>query len=564
MEWGSKEYRRSLKLAFHHQVIEMSSESTCESSSTDEEELRSYKEMRKAEKRKETKKKVKEVKNVKHESIFKKVYSSDDEDESDNEYHPLYPSIFRGICAEREHSDELLNAEESLKGDGLAERDESPPRGESSDSPGRKELPGREELPRRKEVPGKKELPVRKELSGRKELPGRKEMPGRKVVPERDEVMSEEWSSEEQESIDQSLSDGNYTDDSEVESIHLSLPLNTLRDEQHIFEQFEKWLPTADGGRKDEGNAQQCCRQIKLVTQYICPEKPTLKDVLDRQTLRDQWLNKFEKEKRPGTAKSYLGALRQFYSFLQCESPKSVDASPKVLSALMVPMMQWSKSYHRLVKARFLEKRMDDLEKLHTPEQIQKFNSSTVARAAVKTLGEYEEKPDETMPSQTEYTSVRDYLLTSICISNGSRSGALANMTIGEFRSAQALDGSFVVKVKKHKTFTTHGPANIVLSTMLHNWMKIFINKFCYALADNTSENGEPVFLTWSNRPMDSSQIGCQIDSAWGKVFGKYAATGGATAFRKAAVSAVNRSDKSRREDLAGLMVHNKATADLF
>ncbi|CAB3998490.1 Neurofilament medium polypeptide [Paramuricea clavata] len=181
----------------------------------------------------------------------------------------------------------------------------------------------------------------------------------------------------------------------------------------------------------------------------------------------------------------------------------------------------------RLVKARFWEKRMDDLEKLRTPEQIQKLNSSTVGRAAVKILGEYEEKPDETMASQTEYMSVRDYLLTSICINNGSRSGALANMTIGEFRSAQALDGSFVVKVKKHKTFTTHGPANIVLSTMLHNWMKIFINKFCYALADNTSENDESVFLTWSNRPMDSSQIGCQIDSAWGKVFGKYAATGG-------------------------------------
>jgi hypothetical protein len=291
MERGSKEYRRSLKLAFHHQVIEISSESTCESSSTDEEELRSYKEMRKADKRKETKKKFKEVKKVKHESIFKKVYSSDDEDESDNEYHPLYPSIFRGICAEREreYSDELLNAEESLKGDGLAERDESPPRGESSESPGRKELPGREELPRRKEVPGKKELPGRKELSGRKELPGRK------VVPDRDEVMSEEWSSEEQESIDQSSSDGSYTDDSEVESIHLSLPLNTSRDEQHIFEQFEKWLPTADGGRKDERNAQQCCRQIKLVTQYIRPEKPTLKDVLDRQTLRDQWLNKLRR-----------------------------------------------------------------------------------------------------------------------------------------------------------------------------------------------------------------------------------------------------------------------------
>ena len=63
---------------------------------------------------------------------------------------------------------------------------------------------------------------------------------------------------------------------------------------------------------------------------------------------------------------------------------------------------------------------------------------------------------------------------------------------------------------------------------------------------------------------MDASQIGCQMSSSWGKVFGKESATGGATAFRKAAVSAVHHNDKGRREELAGLMVHNKATADRY
>ena len=72
------------------------------------------------------------------------------------------------------------------------------------------------------------------------------------------------------------------------------------------------------------------------------------------------------------------------------------------------------------------------------------------------------------------------------------------------------------------------------------------------------------VFLTWSNRRMDSSHIGSQINSSWGKVFGKEGAVGGATAFRKAAISAVHRDDKERREDLAGLMVHDKATADRY
>ncbi|CAB4002290.1 Hypothetical predicted protein [Paramuricea clavata] len=301
MKSGSNVYKRSLKSAVHHQVIDISSESSCESSSIDEEELRSYKEISKAPKRKEKKKEGEKVKKVKHESIFKKVYSSDDEDDSD------YPSIFRGPCTEkeREHSHELSNAEES-------------------------------------------------------------------PMPERDEEMSEERSSEKQETTDQSSSDGSYIDDSEVESVHLSSPLDMLPDER-VFKQFEEWLQTADGGRREKPIAQQCSRQIQLVIQYICPEKPNLKDILDRKTLRDKWLHKFEKERRPGTVKSYLGALRQFYSFLECESPMNIDAPPKALSALIVQMAQWSKSYHKLVKNRFWEKRMDDLEKLRKPEQIQKF-----------------------------------------------------------------------------------------------------------------------------------------------------------------------------------------------
>ena len=94
---------------------------------------------------------------------------------------------------------------------------------------------------------------------------------------------------------------------------------------------------------------------------------------------------------------------------------------------------QWRKSCHKLVKDRFWQKRIDDMVNLKTPQQIKEFDVSSVARTAVKTLGDFQDLPSGTMPSQPEYTVVRDYLLTLICINNGSRSGALANMTLGEF-----------------------------------------------------------------------------------------------------------------------------------
>ena len=115
---------------------------------------------------------------------------------------------------------------------------------------------------------------------------------------------------------------------------------------------------------------------------------------------------------------------------------------------------------------------------LKTLQQVKDFDVSTVARTAVKTLADFQNLPSGTMPSQIEYTLVRDYLLTLLCINNASRSGALANMTLGEFRKSQEEDGCFVIKVKKHKTLMTHGPAKLVLSSSLHQWMNIFISKF--------------------------------------------------------------------------------------
>ncbi|CAB3998622.1 Hypothetical predicted protein [Paramuricea clavata] len=63
---------------------------------------------------------------------------------------------------------------------------------------------------------------------------------------------------------------------------------------------------------------------------------------------------------------------------------------------------------------------------------------------------------------------------------------------------------------------------------------------------------------------MTSSHIGRQIDSCWGKTFGREAASGGATAFRKAVVSAVEEYNDEIREDLATLMKHHKTTTDQY
>ncbi|CAB3983100.1 Hypothetical predicted protein [Paramuricea clavata] len=361
---------------------------------------------------------------------------------------------------------------------------------------------------------------------------------------------------------------GDFNGGSEEELFPNDDPVSTNMDDvsESIFKDFESWLQGPDGGRKDSRCAQQCSRQIQVVITYIDPENRKLIKLFDKGVLRDKWLVVFEKSRQPGTVKSYLGALHRFYAFLKCEPVDipGIDRTSGIFETLCEQMKMWNKSCAKQVKTRFWDKRMEDISNLRTPEQVKQFDTSDVAREAVKILGEFEESPEHVMLSHTQYTTVRDYLLTILCINNGSRAGALANMTLEEFRAAKRHDSEYLVNVKKHKTFATHGPAHIVFSLSLFKWTEIFISKCRNALGDVDTTNASPVFLTWSQKGMTSSHIGRQIDSCWGKTFGREAASGGATAFRKAVVSAVEEYNDEIREDLATLMKHHKTTADQY
>ena len=99
-------------------------------------------------------------------------------------------------------------------------------------------------------------------------------------------------------------------------------------------------------------------------------------------------MSKFAKERQPGTVKSYLGALHNFYAFLKCEEITNVSYQPEMLTQLIEQMKLWSKSYRRLVKDRFWEKSLDDLSKLKTLAQVKCFDSSDIAHSAIKILGD--------------------------------------------------------------------------------------------------------------------------------------------------------------------------------
>ena len=92
-------------------------------------------------------------------------------------------------------------------------------------------------------------------------------------------------------------------------------------------------------------------------------------------------------------------------------------------------------------------------------------------------------------------------------IDNANRTGVISYMTIEEFQRATVEDDRHVVRVLKHKTVDTHGPARVVLKSHLYNYISVFIKEMRPQLPDAQTEGNKTLFLSWSGKRMESNQM---------------------------------------------------------
>ena len=247
------------------------------------------------------------------------------------------------------------------------------------------------------------------------------------------------------------------------------------------------------------------------------------------------------------------------------EKPECVDVDPALVSQIAEKARLWSMSSKKYNKRRHLEKMNKDLNNLVTPDMINEFERSELARSVVG----YIEKltgAHSLVVNQAVYTLIRDFLLLEITIANAHRSGVLANMTVSEFKAAKEKQDSIVISVKKHKTADTHGPARVVLSPTLFSYLQVYFNEVRSRVLDSTSNENESdeayVFLSWNGAKMESGQICTAINAALGK--GGMQGHISSTLFRKSAVTNVHARHNELRSDLADLMAHKETTAQIL
>ena len=325
-----------------------------------------------------------------------------------------------------------------------------------------------------------------------------------------------------------------------------------------ILEKFSNWMLSPDGEQKDKKTALQHVSQLKRVMSVT---GGGLACLLDEKKIRDVFLPQAKEKYYPATIKSYLMSVQHYCSFLLEDQPSGVDYDKDSINHLRDKLKKWSSSYKRQSTRRRWERQEEDVSSLITPEKVKEFEQSQATRDAVILLGKLSGAHSMEI-TQKMYTLVRDYLIAQIMIDNANRAGVIAFMTVKEFQRAKMEDDRYVVEVLQHKTVDTHGPAQVVLTVHLYNCLDIFLKEMRSKLPGAQTEANRPMFLSWSGKRLQSSQV----TKALGSIFKKAGVEGRIhhTLYRKSAVTHCHDKHKNISSHLADLMAHRETTAEKY
>ena len=146
-----------------------------------------------------------------------------------------------------------------------------------------------------------------------------------------------------------------------------------------VIDSFCTWLLGVDGGCRDRKTARQYASQVFNIVKTVDPNDLNIHCLLAPKKVRDKWLEKVEKKRRPGTCKTYLASLSKFQRFLMIESPASVKSTQEVVRQCKEQVTEWMASYKAPLGKRKWQKQQEDLEKLVTPEDVRKFDTLRLA-----------------------------------------------------------------------------------------------------------------------------------------------------------------------------------------
>ena len=331
---------------------------------------------------------------------------------------------------------------------------------------------------------------------------------------------------------------------------------------QEMIREFKLWQQGPQGGGNKEVTAAQ---HSEMMRRLMVEMKITaLVDLLDDHSLwRLFYLKKINNIWTGQTSRSYLVALKKFMAFISKDGRRglySTERERTLANCLLVDFPGWSKSYKNQIGIESAKKKMLQINKLITPDKVNKYVASEEYRRAYKILAECD--GDGFILTQKSFAIVRNYLLFNLNKRNGNRAGVLGEMTIDTYNTKKRMHcketgmTQCMITIMNHKTLASSGPAKIALTPLLVTQMDIYRDYIRPVVAGDS----EFFFTTYRGMPLtDASLIGKGI-SAHAKAAGLGHMT--SNDCRRSATTIARIVDSTMAGPLSVHMNHSESTAN--
>lgn len=277
---------------------------------------------------------------------------------------------------------------------------------------------------------------------------------------------------------------------------------------QITLDDFEKWLPSVDGSTRSKTTARHyreymrkiallaCCGDLKQLINY--------KDFAKPGGLWDKLLENLS----PSTVTTYMHALAAFFQFLSSNQDTHWYMDEDKCSDAIDRCGKWAKSLksHRAVQ-RHVHQDAEEERIPQVAEVMKQYANSQHHRDA-----EFEIATKLTSRDPIDVKTLlrtRNYLIIKLLLRNGQRTGTIINSTMREYRNILKVDDHYIMKVFKHKTVASFGPAKLVIDKDLKDQLDVWVTAKSAFLA----KAGLSRVVLSDGAPLFSNQFGQELRS---------------------------------------------------
>lgn len=353
-------------------------------------------------------------------------------------------------------------------------------------------------------------------------------------------------------------------------------------DRHRFLVDFYTFLGTVDEGQKDDRVRLQHASQVKKILENIDPGGKDI-EALAKDDGRAVW-NLYiaprlqDESVGTGTLISYLGSLSKFLRFvsrLQRHSqssdggPSVCESTRKIFLDVVERISGWRSTVSKQRAVLQNERYLKECENRLTKEDFQAFLKSPVIAKAESLFS-----PNAKLTGTFQFVQARDYLITRLAVSCGTRPKALETATIENFRQAKRASefpGCFVMLVTRHKR-QVDGPAIVTMDERLHDFVDVYIRDIRPMVVDSPEE--QHLFVTKEGKPFATGTLGTRVTDLWRQTGIRPDLRVSCTDFRKCIVTMVEEANKKHRietgrplidnNDVRKLLCHSEKTAKIW